>query len=180
MSDSPISLEIGENKDIKYIDLSSMKIANCVGCFGCWTKTPGKCVIRDDATKVYPYIAESSSVIYVSHIKYGGYDSVMKTMIERAIPIQQAFIRIHERAIPIQQAFIRIHKGETHHVQRNVAIKDAIIIAYGDTDSEEQEIFRQLVDRNARNMNFGKYEIVFVTEQEVEETVKNELKKWEK
>ena len=166
MSDRPISLEIGENKDIKYIDLSSMKIANCVGCFGCWTKTPGKCVIRDDATKVYPYIAECSSVIYVSHIKYGGYDSVMKTMIERAIPIQQAFIRIH--------------KGETHHVQRNVATKEAIIIAYGDTDSEEQEIFRQLVERNARNMNFGKYEIVFVTEQEVEETVKNELKKWEK
>lgn len=166
MSDRPISLEIGENKDIKYIDLSSMKIANCVGCFGCWTKTPGKCVIRDDATKVYPFIAESSSVIYVGHIKYGGYDSVMKTMIERAIPIQQAFIRIH--------------RGETHHVQRNVATKDAIIIAYGDTDSEEQEIFRQLVERNARNMNFGKYKIVFVTEQKVEKTVQNELKKWEK
>lgn len=166
MSDRPINLEIGENKDIKYIDLSSMKIANCVGCFGCWTKTPGKCVIRDDATKVYPHIAESSSVIYVSHIKYGGYDSVMKTMIERAIPIQQAFIRIH--------------RGETHHVQRNVATKDAIIIAYGDTDRAEQDIFRQPVERNARNMNFGKYEIVFVTEQEVEETVKNELKKWEK
>lgn len=166
MSDSPISLEIGENKDIKYIDLSSMKIAKCVGCFGCWTKTPGKCVISDDATKVYPYIAESSSVIYVSHIKYGGYDSVMKTMIERAIPIQQAFIRIHQ--------------GETHHVQRNVATKEATIIAYGDTDREEQEIFRQLVERNARNMNFGKYEIVFVTEQDVEKAVQNELKKWEK
>ena len=166
MSDRPISLEIEENKNIKYIDLSSMKIANCVGYFGCWTKTPGKCVIRDDATKVYPYIAECSSVIYVSHIKYGGYDSVMKTMLERAIPIQQAFIRIH--------------RGETHHVQRNVATKDAIIIAYGNTDSEEQEIFRQLVERNARNMNFGKYKIVFVTEQEVEKTVQNELKKWEK
>ena len=156
MSDRPINLEIGENKDIKYIDLSSMKIANCVGCFGCWTKT----------TKVYPFIAESSSVIYVSHIKYGGYDSVMKTMLERAIPIQQAFIRIHQ--------------GETHHVQRNVATKESIIIAYGDTDREEQEIFRQLVERNARNMNFGKYEIVFVTEQDVEKAVQNELKKWEK
>lgn len=166
MSDRPISLEIGENKDIKYIDLSSMKIANCVGCLGCWTKTPGKCVIRDDATKVYPYIAECSSVIYVSHIKYGGYDSVMKTMIERAIPIQQAFIRIH--------------RGETHHVQRNVATKEATIIAYGDTDRAEQEIFRQLVERNARNMNIRKYKIVFVTEQKVEKTVQNELKKWEK
>lgn len=29
-------------------------------------------------------------------------------------------------------------------------------------------------------MNFGKYEIVFVTEQEVEKAVQNELKQWEK
>lgn len=85
-----------------------------------------------------------------------------------------------EKAIPIQQVFIRIHRGETNHVQRNVATKDATIIAYGDTDKEEQEIFRQLVERNARNMNFGKYEIVFVTEQEVGKAVQNELKKWEK
>lgn len=127
MSDRPINLETGENKEIKYIDLSSMKIANCVGCFGCWTKTPGKCVIRDDATKVYPYIAESSSVIYVSHIKYGGYDSMMKTMIEKAIPIQQAFIRIH--------------RGETNHVQRNVATKDATIIAYGDMIKKNRKYF---------------------------------------
>ena len=30
----------------RYVDLSSLKISNCVGCFGCWVKTPGKCVIR--------------------------------------------------------------------------------------------------------------------------------------
>ena len=186
MSDRPISLEIGENKDIKYIDLSSMKIANCVGCFGCWTKTPGKCVIRDDATKVYPYIAECSSVIYVSHIKYGGYDSVMKTMIcdennDREGYPDTAGIHTHTQRRNSPRAAKCGNKGcNNNNVQRNVAIKDAIIIAYGDTDSEEQEIFRQLVERNARNMNFGKYEIVFVTEQEVEETVKNELKKWEK
>ncbi len=22
-------------------------IRNCVGCFGCWIKTPGQCIIRD-------------------------------------------------------------------------------------------------------------------------------------
>ena len=103
MSDRPVSLNLWVDSEIKYIDLSSLKIANCTGCFGCWTRTPGKCVMRDDATRVYPYIAASDTVLYVSRVKYGGYDVVMKRMLERAIPVQQAFIRVF--------------KGETHHVR---------------------------------------------------------------
>ena len=76
------------------MDLSALRIANCVGYFGCWTKTPGRCVIRDDAARVYPLIARSEQVLYVSRVKYGSYAPVMKTMLERAIPVQQAFLRI--------------------------------------------------------------------------------------
>lgn len=59
-----------------------------------------------------------------------------------------------ERAIPVQQAFIRVLDGETHHVQRAVAPKRAVILAYGTTSDEEREVFRALVARNAKNMNF--------------------------
>ena len=163
LSDMPLNISI-ENKEIKYIDLSSLKITNCVGCFGCWTKTPGKCVIRDDGTKVYPYIAKSNTIIYVSHVKYGCYDTVMKTMLERAIPIQQAFIRIHN--------------GETHHVQRDVAPKKATIIAYGSLSKEEKVIFKELVSRNAHNMNFESYNIIFASEENLQKTVQNEVAKW--
>lgn len=127
MTDRPVDLSFLKDEAVKYIDLSSLRIANCVGCFGCWTKTPGKCVIRDDATWVYPCIAASDTVLYVSRLCYGGYDSVMKTMLERAIPVQQAFIRIY--------------KGETHHVQCAVIPKKATILAYGDISSEEKELF---------------------------------------
>lgn len=164
LSDMPLNISI-ENNKIKYIDLSSLKITNCVGCFGCWTKTPGKCVIRDDATKVYPYIAKSNTIIYVSHVKYGCYDTVMKTMLERAIPIQQAFIRIHN--------------GETHHIQRDVAPKKATIIAYGSLSKEEKVIFKELVSRNAHNMNFESYNIIFASEENLQKTVQNEVAKWE-
>lgn len=85
-----------------------------------------------------------------------------------------------ERAIPIQQAFIRIHHGETHHVQRAVASKKATIIAYGVEDKEKYSIFRQLVSRNAHNMNFEHYEILFTTESMVDDMVKYVLEKWEK
>lgn len=27
-------------RDFEYVDLSALKIAPCVGCFGCWTRTP--------------------------------------------------------------------------------------------------------------------------------------------
>ncbi len=151
---------------IQFIDLSTLNIANCVGCFGCWTKTPGKCVIRDDAVKVYPQIAASDRILYVSKIKYGGYDTVMKTMLERSIPVQQAFIRL-------------LH-GETHHVQRDVVPKKAVIIGYGDISAEEQKIFRSLVERNAKNMNFESYRIIFADENEVEAAVRNEVATWEK
>ena len=163
LSDKPLNISI-ENKEIKYIDLSSLKITNCVGCFGCWTKTPGKCVIRDDATKVYPYIAKSDTLLYVSHVKYGCYDTIMKTMLERAIPIQQAFICIHN--------------GETHHIQRDVAPKKATIIAYGSLSKEEKVIFKELVSRNSHNMNFESYNIIFTSEENLQKTVQNEVAKW--
>ena len=168
LSDINLSLPefISQESDIKYIDLSKLKITNCIGCFGCWTKTPGKCVIRDDAVKVYPYIAKSDSVIYVSHIKYGTYDTVMKTMLERAIPVQQAFIRLLD--------------GETHHVQRDVALKKAVIIAYGDISDDEKELFSSLVERNAKNMNFESFEIIFTKASDLNDTVNGEVAKWEK
>ena len=166
ISDRPLRLPETVGSDVEYFDLSSLKIANCMGCFGCWTKTPGKCVIRDDAVKIYPRIAASRQLLYVSRVKYGSYDVPMKTMLERAIPVQQAFIRL-------------LH-GETHHVQRDVVPKQAVIIAYGEISQEGREIFRQLVARNAANMSFERWRIVFSPEDEVEQTVRNEVLLWEK
>lgn len=165
LSDRPIELSLNR-PSFEFIDLSKLKISNCIGCFSCWTKTPGKCIIRDDAVKIYPKIAASNRILYISRIRYGGYDTVMKTMLERAIPVQQAFIRL-------------LH-GETHHVQRAVAPKRATIIGYGDIDDEEKEIFKQLVGRNANNMNFEDYHVVFARESELEKTVRKVVLSWEK
>lgn len=131
LSDRRIDLSTEDESTYNLIDLSELNITNCVGCFSCWVKTPGKCIIRDDAIKVYPKIAYSDKIIYVSKIKYGGYDTIMKTMLERSIPVQQAFIRL-------------LH-GETHHVQRNVALKHAVIIGYGNISDEEKIFLNNLL-----------------------------------
>ena len=161
ISDRTLDLT-GIPANIEWIDLSALQIANCIGCFGCWTKTPGKCVIRDDAVSVYPRIAASDRLMYISKVKYGGYDSVMKTMLERAIPIQRAFIRLHQ--------------GETHHLQRAVVPKRASVIAYGEISEKEKAVFRLLVARNAKNMNFESYKVMFAAENQLEQMVRTEVR----
>ena len=164
LSDRAITGFANRHPDVKFIDLSALNITNCVGCYGCWTKTPGRCVIRDDAVRVYPVIAASERVLYLSRIRYGGYDTVMKTMLERSIPVQQAFIRLLD--------------GETHHLQRRIVPKRATILAYGATSAEEQAVFRKLVARNAHNMSFERYQIRFIDEAEIEKAVEEEVAKW--
>ncbi len=86
ISDHPLVLTEKQEHSFEYIDLTKQNMHNCVGCFGCWTKTIGKCVIRDDAVKIYPLIAKSERVLYVSKLAYGGYDLPMKTLLEKAFP----------------------------------------------------------------------------------------------
>ncbi|ONI41125.1 hypothetical protein AN640_01345 [Candidatus Epulonipiscium fishelsonii] len=158
------NLDIQFNDEITFFDLSSLKIENCTGCYNCWVKTPGKCVIRDDAVKIYPEIAKSNKLMYVSKVKYGSYDTIMKTMLERALPIQQAFIHLID--------------GECHHYQRDVAMKNAIIIAYGNITTGEKRIFEQLVNRNSYNMNFSRYKVIFTSEEKLEKCIEGVVPKW--
>ena len=164
LSDRQLSLPPLNPDHTRFIDLSGLTIANCVGCFGCWTRTPGRCVIRDDAVRVYPLIARSSRLLYVTRVRYGCYDLPMKTMLERAIPVQQAFIRLLD--------------GETHHVQRRVLPKQAVIPAYGAASPEEEAVFRDLVARNARNMSFSQWRVRFVPEHQLEQAAAEEVTAW--
>ena len=54
------------------------------------------------------------------------------------------------------------------------------ILAYGDISSEEKELFRKLVARNAANMNFESYEVRFTTEAMLNDVVKEIVERWKK
>ena len=154
------------NKNIDYVDLNSKNINNCKGCFCCWVKTPGKCIIRDDAVSIYTKIAKTDFIVYVSRVKFGCYDTPVKNLMERSLPVQKAFIRLY--------------KGETHHFQRDVVPKKAFIIAYGAKSDYEKRVFEKLVDRNSKNMSFYDYEIIFTDKENAENEVKKVVEKWKK
>lgn len=40
---------------VEIINLREKTIKNCIGCFTCWTKTPGKCLHKDDmSAELFP------------------------------------------------------------------------------------------------------------------------------
>ena len=80
-----------------------------------------------------------------------------------------------ERTLPIQQAFLRVVDGETHHIQRNVAPKDVLIIGYGCITESEKNVFRRLAERNAKNLNFLRHRLIFTSEENLMQVMKNEV-----
>ena len=160
---SDINIDLKEN-DTAFYNVNDMNIKRCMGCFSCWVKTPGSCIIKDDAHKIYSDLAMSDRVVYISRIINGTYDFEIK--------------KVQERMIPVQQAFIRLHHNETHHVQRNNKEKEAYIIVYGDTREKSLAMFKQLVSRNSLNMNFKSVEIIITDIEKVENCVRDVMSKW--
>jgi multimeric flavodoxin WrbA len=77
------------------------RIAPCQGCFGCWIKTPGICVIDDAGRNVVQMAVQSDMIVFLSPVTFGGYSSCLKKAIDRMVPI----------ALPF---FMKID-GEIHH-----------------------------------------------------------------
>jgi len=49
-----------------------------MGCFGCWNKTPGTCVMKDDSAKIAKAVVNSDLLIFLTPITFGGYSSELK------------------------------------------------------------------------------------------------------
>lgn len=79
-------------------------IKPCVGCFGCWVKEPGQCVIKDGYEKMGSQIHKAESVTVISRYTYGGFSSFVKNVFDRSIGW----------VLP----YFEIYKGEMHHKKR--------------------------------------------------------------
>jgi len=48
-----------------------MQIAACVGCFGCWVKTPGNCVIDDYGRETTRKAIQSDLMVGLIPVTFG-------------------------------------------------------------------------------------------------------------
>ena len=79
--------------NVDKINLRKKKINYCIGCFTCWSKTPGICIHKDDMTReLFPQFIESDLAIYATPLYHFTVNAQIKTFIERTLPILEPFI----------------------------------------------------------------------------------------
>ncbi|MDR2638279.1 MAG: NAD(P)H-dependent oxidoreductase [Helicobacteraceae bacterium] len=126
------------------------KIRPCIGCFGCWIKTPAECVINDGYNNMGELISKCDKVIIASRCYYGGYSPFIHNVLDRSI----SYI----------SPYFEVKNGEMHHKQR---YDNHIILAahlYGKTSEQERETARKLVSANGVNLFARQTEIYFYDE----------------
>lgn len=72
--------------EVEQIDLYKKEIKPCLGCFSCWSKTPGECIIKDDMQEIYEKIKASDIIIESFPLYFFGMPSVMKCLTDRCLP----------------------------------------------------------------------------------------------
>jgi len=81
--------------DVEVVKLREKKIKYCIGCLTCWTKTPGKCIQKDDMTlELFPKLLACDLVIFATPLYYHTINAAMSTFMERTLPAALPFFEM--------------------------------------------------------------------------------------
>lgn len=78
--------------EIETLNIGSLNIKPCLGCFSCWSETPGECCIRDDMQGVINKILWADVVVWSFPLYYFGLPGSLKTLIDRQLPMSLPFM----------------------------------------------------------------------------------------
>ncbi len=84
--------EQGQSVELEELDVSSLKIAPCKGCFSCWRNTPGSCCIKDDMPMVIEKEIAADLIIWSFPLYYFNVPGSLKNLIDRQLPMVLPFM----------------------------------------------------------------------------------------
>ncbi len=133
-------------------------IRHCVGCFGCWVKTPGECVIRDGYQLTGRDLSRCGELILISRCVYGSVSPFVKNVLDRAISY-------------IHPDFV-IRQGEMHHKRRYDNRLNITACFYGDDITPaERSTAERLTAANSVNYDGSALVRFFKSPEELREVV---------
>ncbi len=95
--------EAGAETERHYV--CDLDVKGCLGCFACWTETPGRCVHRDDMDWIIPRWGEAD-VVYLGTPIYN-------------YNITHYLQRLTERMLPTILHYMEEREGLTRHPERH-------------------------------------------------------------
>jgi len=139
----------GTGAEIQTFTLREMKIAHCLGCFGCWIETPGLCKEADAGREIAKAVIQSDTVVFFTPVTFGGYSPELKRAVDRFIQLTVPYFEV-------------IH-GELHHPPRYARVPRLVVVGVQRHPNEEEaHIFRVLAGRNAINLHPPSYAVEII------------------
>jgi len=120
-------------------DLAGMNIHFCTGCWSCWWKTPGRCVIHDDMETILPCVLASDVLMLATPVFLGLPAARMKQTLDRMIPLLHPYIELVD--------------GECHHRRRYACYPKLALYADTGGESGDFEAIDVWMRRFARNFH---------------------------
>jgi multimeric flavodoxin WrbA len=124
------------------------KYAPCQGCFGCWTKHPAECFMKDKLRQVCRLIGRADELVIVTKNLYGGYSAAVKNVLDRSIGTSTPLSTYRGR--------------QMHHTLRYGKHELWKVVVYGEASGAEMATFRSMAERNAVNDGYERSEVIFL------------------
>jgi putative NADPH-quinone reductase len=124
------------------IFLVEKNIHHCRGCYVCWIKTPGRCVIDDDMAGLLAKMAWADVIVFATPLYVDNVSGIMKQFIDRLIPTADPH-------------FLRDENGECKHLPHEglLEAKDFVVISNcGFPESSHFQVLRLYFRRMVRNI----------------------------
>jgi multimeric flavodoxin WrbA len=97
------SLESKGHK-VTQLDLRDLTLRYCIGCWGCWVKTPGECIAQDASIEIDRAVINSDFTLWAAPLKMGFPAELLKMALDKHLPL------IHPYTV--------VAYGESHHLRR--------------------------------------------------------------
>jgi multimeric flavodoxin WrbA len=127
----------GRGDHCRRLRLAEMTVHQCVGCFSCWVKTPGRCRLRDDGDQLLAATANVDLLVFASPMRMGFVTSLLK--------------RANDRVLPNLLPYVRVVGGECHHPVRYKPFDLALLVERGDATADELAATERIYGRLAKN-----------------------------
>jgi multimeric flavodoxin WrbA len=121
------------------LDLRNMPLRYCVGCWGCWVKTPGECVSRDASLEMDRQVINADFVLWAAPLKMGFPSELLK--------------RASDKHLPLIHPYMVVDHGEAHHLKRYACYPrlGLLLEKEADTDAQDLQIVTNIFCRTALN-----------------------------
>jgi multimeric flavodoxin WrbA len=159
----------GKKSLVTNIILNEHDVKGCVGCLGCFFKTPGVCRFKDLVQQLPSTYVKSDIVVLITRVTFGGFSSILAKAYDRLV------IQLESHLFEVSSGVMRRKKRYRQSYPSLLAIG-----LEEEADMEDRSIFNALVQKNVfehlrspehETLFFPKQTSVFEMKQKIDRTL---------